>query len=405
MSKKTIFIILIIILIIGEAVYLYLRQTGRVPGGEIESLSHLFPSGGEENINIPTTPSQGGEGGNENNLPPENKSELQKLFQLVKEPISGATWISTTTVRYIDRTSGNTYDISIASQAKKKITNTTILKTFDVSWSKNGNNLIIRYFDDTDSPYVRAKNFLSSIKMSTTTESGSLGGIFLPDGSKEAIISPFEDKIFYLVTSGDITKGFVSDIGNKKPVSIFSTTFEDFLASWPTKDKITLLTKPSSMAEGFFYTLDTKTGKLTKILGNIYGLIAVLSPDGSKVLYSESSNNGMETKIFDINKKEVKPLFMRTLADKCVFSLKNKDIIYCANPVSTPLNLRYPDDWYKGEVLFDDEIWYQDISTDEANKLSSNIGIDAIDLKLSPDENYLLFKDKKDNSLWVLNLK
>ncbi len=399
MSKKIIIIIIIILVLAAGGIWFYLRQTGKIPGEPI-SISNLFPSSGENNINLPSgnNNSTGGNG-----LPTGGGTSQNIFLQLTTDSVSGAAW-SSTTVKYIEQATGNIYEILPDGQNKKRITNTTILKTFDASWSKDANKLILKYFDNTDSAYPSIKNFMATIKNSTTTELGSLSGIFLPNGSKEALISPFEDKIFYFTGSNNITNGVIAGLDNKKQANIFSSSFGEFLVDWPVKNTITLLTKPSAMAEGFFYTLDAKTGKLTKILGNLYGLTALLSPDGQKVFYSYFNNGSLASKIFDVKNKTDQSLDITTLADKCVWSLLNKNIIYCAVPQNFP-SANYPDDWYMGIVFFNDNIWQKDLSTGETKVLVENTNTDAINLFLSASENYLFFTNKKDNTLWSVKLK
>jgi hypothetical protein len=395
--KKIIILILIIVVILFVGGYWYFskhqEEIKNIPG-----LSGLFPSGGSGNIDSISP-------GNGDNLPPSGNgaTNINSLIALTNDSVSGAAW-SSTTVRYVETATGNIYEISPDGQNKKRITNTTILKSFDSLWSKGGSKILLKYFDDTNNSYLEIKNFLASIKIATSSELSSLTGIFLPLDMTEAAISPFEDKIFYLLKTSSGTNGVTADLNNKKQINVFSSSFGDFLVDWPIKEKVTLLSKPSGEAEGFFYTLDLKTKKLSRILGNVFGLTALMSPDGSKIIFSENINNKITTRTLNIKDSTEENFELTTLAEKCVWSKTNKNIIYCAIPKEIPLGV-YPDIWYQGLVSFNDSIWQKDFTTGQTKILYQETGSDVIKPILNLDESYLVFINKKDNTLWSIKLK
>ena len=116
----------------------------------------------------------------------------------------------------------------------------------------------------------------------------------------------------------------VADFSNKNQKKIFELPFGEFNTSWPTKDNIALLTKPSAKTEGYLYFLNAKTGALTRILGETKGLTAVVSPDGEKIIFSGIYQNGTEAKIYNVKSKTVSELGFVTLADKCAWGKKIK---------------------------------------------------------------------------------
>ena len=83
--------------------------------------------------------------------------------------------------------------------------------------------------------------------------------------------------------------------------------------------------------------------------------------------------------------------------------------MYCAVPNTFPVG-DYPDAWYQGLVNFSDSIW--SINTDtmsatlvyDINKESNN-KIDAMNLQLDKNDNYLFFMNKTDLSFCSLILK
>jgi hypothetical protein len=101
-------------------------------------------------------------------------------------------------------------------------------------------------------------------------------------------------------------------------------------------------------------------------------------------------------------------VIFKTLSDKCIWSNLRKNEIYCAVPTEIP-NAMYPDDWYRGNVSFVDQIWHLDTNTGEVHLLANLLTlssklIDATDLTLDPKEDNLYFINKRDLTLWALDL-
>lgn len=388
MNKKIIIILSVIIfLLTAGAIFIFFTKKGE----EIkdEGFFGLFPVSEEQDI---------GKDGllpGQDNLPP-GVFQQGQLIQLTKSAISGA-GLSSTTIRYVEKSTGHIFEINPDGSEKNRISNTTILKSFESLFSYSGERLVIRYLEDSGD-YFNVSNF------SGTFSTTSLEGIFLPSGIKTIAVSPEEEKIFYLISSGGSYQGILADFENKKQQEILSFSFGEFNLNWPAKNIIALLTKPSNNIEGYLYFLDAKTKSFNKILGNIKGLTAVVSPDAGKIIYSQSAGGKITTKIFDVKSKETNNFNFNTMPEKCVWSRNDKNIVYCAVPILiSPAS--YPDDWYQGLISFNDSVWQVDLSTGEANVIFEQSDIDIVSPFLTTDENYLIFTNKKDNTLWSLKLK
>ena len=335
------------------------------------------------------------------------------LTQLTKNAISGAAYYGTTTALYMERATGHIYKINLDGTNKIRLSNATVPKSFEAKWSYKSDKMAVRYFEDPAPGSIKltVKTFLASIGQllkATSTSETELKGLALPSTISEIAVSPTDDKVFYLNNLGnDLTEGVVADFSNKNQKKIFELPFGEFNISWPTKDNIVLLTKPSAKAEGYLYFLDSKTGALTRILGGIKGLMAVVSLDGENIIFSGISKDGMESKIYNMKNKTVSELGFTTLADKCAWGRKNNlpagRMVYCAVPSKTP-NSDQPDSWYQGTVSFDDGVWSKNISTGESQNILSRFGADIANIFINDDENYLIFTDKNDGTLWSLKL-
>src|SRR6185312_16803680 len=128
-----------------------------------------------------------------------------------------------------------------------------------------------------------------------------------------------------------------------------------------------------------------------------------------QIVYSYLDGNGNTLFAVENTKTGVSSAIVpATLSEKCVWSLQNKNTIFCGAP-STPIDANEPDNWYQGITHFSDQIWKFDTAGGVTNLLADpkqavGTGIDLIDPTLSPNEDYLVFMNKTDLSLWALKL-
>ena len=164
----------------------------------------------------------------------------------------------------MERATGHIYKINLDGTNKIRLSNATVPKSFEAFWSYKSDKMAVRYFEDpaARSVKLKVKTFLASIGhllKATSTSEAELKGLALPATVSEIAISPVEDKIFYLnQIDNDLTEGVAADFSNKNQKKIFELPFGEFNVSWPVKDNVALLTKPSAKAEGFLYFLNPK---------------------------------------------------------------------------------------------------------------------------------------------------
>ena len=165
-----------------------------------------------------------------------------------------------------------------------------------------------------------------------------------------------------------------------------------------------MTTKPAQNIPGFLYFVDTGSGQVRKILGNIVGLSTLVNGDGTQVIYLEQGNTA-KMSLFDQKSKSSNIITPTTFPEKCAWSKKDKTIVYCAVPREY-INGQSLTFWYKGLVLFTDDIWKYDLKNNIGTIIEnlSEKPIDVIKPILSDNEQYLIFMNKRDNSLWSLDL-
>ncbi len=419
--KKTIYIIitLLIIALIGGGVYwFFFMQTG-IPdttNDEGTSKSNIFNPFKRNTVTpSPVQTTQQSTSTVDDIVDEFVPTKIPALRKLSSAPVGGmaaSTTASSTIVRFIDRGVGHISEARDTSNTIDKISNTTIPKVYDSFWNKNLTALVLRYLKEDSETVV---NFYAELRQTGTSTATStsitpyeLKGKYLSADIQEIAVSPLKDKIFTWNIENGKGVGYISSFDEKTKIKIFETPITEALVEWPEISKIFVTTKASAYATGHVYTVDTKTGTFKKVFGGPRGLATKASKDLSKLLYSQGTQDSILLSLLNLKDNKSQNLLIRTLADKCVWSSYHKEDIYCAVPTEIPQGI-YPDDWYRGTVSFVDEIWHIDSTTGEVHLLAKLLSagdalIDATNLTLDDKDNYLYFINKRDLSLWSLDL-
>jgi len=415
MTKRNSIIIILLALafIIGALLYFYF-SIGNAP---IQNPQNITPAQGNifgnslNTTNVtPATEEQNPVAGQVKNLP--------KLLQIYKNPTSGSVFFTNknnqNVLRFISRSNGNAYEYLPVSETGEptRITNTTIPKIQETIWSSDGDNLILRYLDsDTDNIVSFSGKIAVAGTSSAPGSSGEITGSFLSPNIEQLVTNPKGDKSFGLFEKNGRSGsyGITYSFGDNSKKQIFDSPISLWNISWPKENTITFTTKPSSGYLGYLFFFDTQTGVMDRILGDVPGLSTLTNSDASLVAYSKSEADGsFSLRAYDVKSKTNKDFKMLTLSDKCVWGVKNADTLYCAIPKDIPAG-SYPDDWYQGLTFFSDNIWMIDFKNDLIKQVyeigsNENAKIDAINLKISNDDQYLTFSNKSDLSLWLLKI-
>lgn len=330
----------------------------------------------------------------------ENNAEEEEitLYQISGEPVVGATLSSDgTRIRFFKQTSGNLFETDFTGKNELRISNITIPAILDVKWVPSKTYAIISYYMDGE--IGRIYEHYSS----TSTVSSA----FLPKDIYEITTSMVDDMIAYMV----ITKGeailFTAKPNNTSIKNIYTLPVPDFEISWPTANTIALKQKSSAYAPSFLFTLNPSSKLLTRVLTEKEGLDVLWAPNGSRMLFMETTNEGTRVSLNTTNLKDntISPLPFITLPEKCVWAPTSNNILYCAIPETIPRGTNLPDEWWQGVISFNDGLWRINMETGEREQLLSARQLDAVNLFLTKDESFLFFTNKKDGTLWSLRLK
>jgi len=329
----------------------------------------------------------------ENNLPSKEATQ-SNTSRLAEEVVAGATSVSGN-IRYIERATGHVWEIDPRGENKTRISNTTIPGIFEVIWSPTGERAVLKYFSEGK------LSILSALFKGSSTQ-----GTFLSSDVTDVVFSPNGDRIGYVITQEGETKIISATPENKLPRVRFRSPFSSWKISWPEEENMYLLTRPSAFIEGFFYRLNFSSGALLKITGPASGLEA--KTNGAFVIVSQfdPSRKAIRSVVEDLKTRETKLLSSSILAilpEKCTWSRKARNIIFCAASSFSP-RVSYPDDWYKGKVTFSNKLLKIDIKTLSVTNYELPQGSDVAEPFLTKDESALFFINKRDGSLWGVNL-
>jgi len=343
---------------------------------------------------------------------------IPRLRQLTTAAVSGgmaSSTGSTTLVRYIERGTGHALENDMISLADSTtLSNTTIPKIYEAIWNTKGDKVLLRYTNDLGSISTFSADLLP-VRTSNGTGTPSvsrspyeLKGVYLTSNIKNIALSPKADKMFYTVTGSNGAAGYTSSLNESGRVLLWDSPLKNWLAEWPEEDTITMTTSPTGYGLGYLYFVNSKNGSEKKVLGSVRGLTTLTSKDAQKVLYSRSLTDSFQTFIYNTAEDTTDDVPFITLPEKCIWGNLNKNDLYCAVPIQVTPGI-YPDVWYQGKVSFIDKIWYINTSTGEARLLSdlyneSGKSIDAINLKLDATEDFLIFMNKNDLTLWSLDI-
>lgn len=382
--------------------FLFKPSSDGTPGVGTQVFKNFFPFGGNElpppsNTGTTTEPVGGGE--------PNNQDFVKKLRKLSAEPVAGAGTQDVkagSIVRYIEKATGHIFEVELFSSNKNRISNTTIPVVADAMWGNKNNSLIARYLKDDNQT---VDTFSLTLKSVSTSTENTISGIAFPGNIGDVSVNG--TNVFYLQQNSAASVGIIANFDGSGKKEIWNSPIKDVLSQFVNAKTVAITTKPAQNLPGYLYFIDTATGGVRKILSNIAGLSTLVSPDAVKVLYMENTTF-TNMNVFDTSNKSSTQVTPTTLPEKCVWSTKDKNVVYCGVPreVMTGSTLT---DWYMGKVLFTDDIWKYDVKNGTAGivlDLSSEAGesIDVLKPILSTSEQYLIFMNKRDNTLWSLDL-
>jgi len=336
----------------------------------------------------------------------------QKIFKIIDGPIVGATLMqtmhpTTTIARYIRQDDGHVFDVplGVAGAVPRVVSNITIPGGQRAIWLEGGNAAFMQYVDDTSVVKTVYLGFPSS---TTTTAVLPTRIQFLPDNVLDVAASPDGKSVVYLIKTAAGSDGYVARDDGANSKKLFSLPLSQLLISWPAQGTILAETKSAVGITGMAFSIDSKTGSATQLV-TAAGLSATANRDFTEVVYGKSDGTNSSTYVHDIKNGTNKSLSFDPIPEKCIWSILNGQVMYCAAPLQF-VGPNYIDQWHQGMASYPDNIFSFNVnlgtSLDLVSPGSSDGGVasDILEMALSPDEHYLSFTTKGSRALWGVTL-
>ncbi|MDP3734807.1 MAG: hypothetical protein Q8R39_00035 [bacterium] len=423
MSKKTFkflaFAIIAIVVIVAALWYFLIFRGSVGPDGRPRSIRDFFPFG-RPDITVPIAKPLPGPGEGTGGGPLPETGVAPRLRQVSDVPTSGAIAFldvasDKTKIRYVERATGHIFETLADDYRTDRISNTTVRQVYEAYFVEDGEAVIMRLLDEDG---VTIESFYGSLARGegattateASAESQELDGVFLPDNILSLAVSPDTDEIAYVERRGSEASALVrASPDGKTRRELLRLPLTELLVGWPADETVTILTKPSAGAPGYFY--EAERGVANRIAtGFARGLTALLDSTGTMALVGTSDQRGYTSSLIDRAKGNARrALPAATFADKCLWSRNTPAILYCAVPKGG-LGLSQPDSWYQGLTALSDDLYRIDTETGAAERVidlsvEASREFDLMNLMLDPSEEYILFIDKNTLFLWSLRLE
>ena len=323
-----------------------------------------------------------------------------RLVQISKGPVVTGAVVYTASstdsapevaVNFIARESGNIYRYLVQSGSLTRTSNKTIPGIQETLWLPDGSLAYVRYLSgethDTINTYA-------------LPESGD-GGYFLAQNIADLSVHDAEILTVAEGTNGSVATRSRADGSNARQV--FVTPLSMLRANFLGVREHLTFTKPSALTPGYAYLVNS-IGNFERIAGPLNGLVALPSSSGEWVLISYSSQGLPALSLYEVKERTLIALPIATIADKCVWADDDR-AVYCGVPIDPPESYIYPDDWYQGAVAFRDRLWKIDVEGRFAELVldfekETGQSLDATGLAIDTAPTILVFKNKRDASLW-----
>lgn len=318
-----------------------------------------------------------------------------------------------TTFRYIERATGHLYEARENSLTQTRLSNTTIPKIHHAKFTPNGEHVLLQYVAqdeetvETLSAKITAKSTTSAETFQLVADGYSLEGIYLPQNLVSVDIGATAVSYVLKKSAGGSTV-ILTDLRDQTKRVMHESPFSEWIVQLANASVATITTTADSHVNGFAYLLTSAGAAPKKLIGETTGLTTLTNPDNSWVLYSLARGNELDTFAYNVKTNQTKRLGIKTLPEKCVFSQQNEHLVFCG-ATDQPERVPYPETWYQGLSTFNDNLWKINLETESYEAMlidreEVDQSFDMTKLSLSPRDEFVLFVNKKDLTLWSVDI-
>jgi hypothetical protein len=319
------------------------------------------------------------------------------LRQLTTRPVIGASaWQAASSspvmMRYAEAGTGHIFEIDLVTGAEKRISNVSVPTASEAIFSPNGEYVAIR------SGYTNTNEVIL-----VTLKDGNGTSRVLPHQPTSMAFSS-QNELLFTEVSGTDTEGKTYNPLTQDTKRIFTVPFTAVTMIWSTATNTPhyVYPKASSKLMGYLYKIESGAVRRMPIQG--YGLTA--SANARYISFTYLNEGQAESYVYDLRDGSFAKSPITTLTDKCVFDTTDQNKMYCGYDLSTEVS-SFPDNWYQGEISFDDRIWEVHLggTASQLNNPLQSMGrsVDMTNIAISPDGKYVSFINKNDHTLWLFD--
>ncbi len=383
------FIILIISIYVW---FLYFKKDNTIA---VNNNPLNLPITGEDRDNSYTD----GQYQNQNDIEVDNEGVYRVIWHVYDKSVAGYGFSyldATSTILFVDKATGNIYKAVYNEDTddfdKVKISNTIFKNVSSAVFSSGGDYVMMSYKNSKNI----SETYVAKVPRTENTE--RLEGEIVGQGIRSIVTSLSGAKFAYLKSFGVGSSINIYDAIAKKETQITNLPISELNLTFIANNNLIASTKPTAFAAQQNFILDTNTKKISDFVTST-GTINI-SPSGKSYIASEGLNLTHYEAPYGVSQS----FSAFTISDKCVWY--SVSLICASDKTNRPSSVSYPDSWYKGYVRFSDSLMFLDTTNKKINdtyNLSFEAGelIDFYHPKISADNKYINFTNKRDGSLWI----
>lgn len=342
--------------------------------------------------------------GTETLLTTPQEGKPPRLWRVSTSPIAGMNFLTgTSTLRYVERSTGHVYDVYPGSGTIARKTNTLLPKVYDAGIFGDG-SFAMRMLHESGARLTLMGELGTTTEDNfSTLESTNLGENVI------SIAASSERPDAVLVASGANGGEVVRARVGSAPQRLVSLSLSSLKPLLLADGRVFLAERPASGITGSAF--EVVSGALTPVLRNLPGLAVLPRPFSGALLYSTDDGSRLRLFVRAAAEASVSELSLATTADKCVWGRATGTttplVAYCAAPQS-PVPPFFTDFWLRGSVHTMDAWFTIDpaaAKTDAFFTPESSVAIDVERPVMDASGEYIAFMNARDKSLWILRIK
>ena len=318
--------------------------------------------------------------------------QKQYLRQLTTKRVIGYIEVvqaSSTLVYFVEGGTGHVYTIDpMIEGSESRISNVTVPVATKAVVADDGMHIAIRSGNQPES------------EVTVLTRAGETVESFTLDEPVRDFTITTNNDVLYTVAGGSGLYGKSLDLETNTTKTIFEIPFREATIVWGKgpDDSHYVFPKSSRYLEGYLYEI--KAGAFRRLPVSGFGLLANGAPN--EVLYSTLESDTYVSRLLNVEAKLAQDLPLTFIPEKCTFGVT---LLYCGVSYN-PNDYGFPDNWYRGETSFADNIWKLSPQTLELNLVINTLDesgreLDMINPEAGADDRFLYFVNKNDYSLWT----